>query len=299
MSTIPRVRFPAVLAMPLAVLLCLVTPSAHSADAAPEFVSQYTMTAFTNSSQSNMYVYQSTDATTFHLLRGPAYSPPTGLVRDPSMFRHVDGNYYVVYTTGWDGNTIGFARSRDLRNWTFLRNYTIPLPGVRHTWAPVWFVDGNGAVDVVVSLSFGGDFRPYLMTATDPGLAGWTTPAPMAGIDTNHIDLVLVHTGPVYHAFVKNETTKYVEHAVALSPEGPYTFLGTGNWAGWGAPREGPSLTQLPDGGWRIYLDGYTVGRYFYSDSHDGFRTWTPIRPLPGGLSGFVRHFTVLKQTVR
>jgi hypothetical protein len=296
MSAIPRVRFRAELAVPLAVLLSLVAPAGRGADAAPVALSQYTMTAFTNGSQSNMYVYQSNDATTFRLVRGPAYTPPAGLVRDPSVFRY-GNDYYVVYTTGWDGNTIGFARSRDLVKWTFLRDYPIPLPGVRHTWAPVWFVDGN-SVDVIVSLSFGGDFRPFLMTATNPALTAWTAPTPMQGIDPNHIDLAMIKTGPLYHAFVKNETTKFVEHAISTSPAGPYIFVGTGNWAGWGGPREGPSLTQLPNGGWRIYLDGYTVGQYFYSDSYDGFLTWTPIRPLPGGLSGFVRHFTILKQTV-
>ncbi len=47
---------------------------------------RYTMTAFTNSSESNMYVYESPDGTGFNLLKGPAYTPPSGLIRDPSIF---------------------------------------------------------------------------------------------------------------------------------------------------------------------------------------------------------------------
>jgi hypothetical protein len=252
------------------------------------------MTAFTNSSESNMYVYESGDATGFRSLRGPAYTPPSGLVRDPSIFRYSDGFYYVVYTTGWDGDTIGFARSPDRVNWMFLRNYTMPLVGVRHTWAPVWFVDG-GNVNVIVSLSFGGDFQPYLLSAIDPTLMFWSAPIQLAGIGINHIDTVLVKTGLLYHAFTKNETTKYVEHAVSFSPTGPFLIVASGDWAGWGAPREGPSLVPLDNGGWRIFLDGYTVGKYYYSDSYNGFLTWTRLRELPG-LSGFVRHFTVLKE---
>jgi hypothetical protein len=53
----------------------------------------------------------------------------------------------------------------------------------------------------------------------------------------------------------------------------------------------------LDNGGWRIYFDGYTIGQYFYSDSYDGFQTWTARAQLPA-LSGFARHFTVLKETV-
>jgi hypothetical protein len=281
-----------VLGCPHGIAVAAAPAAAHLVPAAAS--ERYTMTAFTNSSETAMFVYESADAMNYRLVRGPAYTPPTGLVRDPSMFRHGDGAYYVVYTTGWDGDTIGFARSPDRVHWTFLRDYTIPLRGVRHTWAPVWFVDG-GQVDVIVSLSFGGDFQPYLMTAADPSLASWTMPAPLAGIGMNHIDTVMIKTGAVYHAFVKNETTKFVEHAIAPSPVGPFLFVGTGDWAHWGAPREGPSLARLADGCWRIYLDGYTVGAYFYSDSCDGFLTWSPARTLPG-VSGFVRHFTVLRE---
>lgn len=48
----------------------------------------YVFTAFTSVSESNLYVYTSTDATTFALLKGPAYTPPTGLIRDPSVILH-------------------------------------------------------------------------------------------------------------------------------------------------------------------------------------------------------------------
>ncbi|MBI3368240.1 MAG: beta-galactosidase, partial [Burkholderiales bacterium] len=47
--------------------------------------------------------------------------------------------------------------------------------------------------------------------------------------------------------------------------------------------------------GWRIYFDDYIHKRYWYSDSFDGFETWTPKREL-GGVSGAVRHFTVLHE---
>ncbi|WP_405015928.1 glycoside hydrolase family 43 protein [Kitasatospora sp. NBC_00070] len=285
-----------------AALALAVLPAGPAEAAAPPVGSatRYTMTAFTNSSESNMYVYDSPDATGYRLVKSSAYTPPSGLIRDPSIIRHTDGRYYLTYTTNWSGNTIGFATSTDRVNWTFLGNHTIPLAGLQRTWAPEWHVDTDGSVNVIVSLSTsasGADFLPYRLTATDSALTSWSSPTPLAGITGNHIDTFVVRTGSTYHAITKNETTKYLEHATATSLGGPYTFTGTDNWAGWGNWVEGPALVQLDNGGWRIYYDGYSAHKYYYSDSYDGLNTWTAPTELPG-LSGFARHFTVLKETV-
>lgn len=289
---------------------------------------RYTMTAFTNDSQTDMWLYESTDAANFTLVRAAAYRPPQadpdtpatgvtdkrGLCRDPSIFRHVDGAYYLAYTTGWDGNTIGFARSTDRLDWTFLYEYPVPLPDVAHTWAPEWFLDGQ-RVHVVVNIDQGSGFHPHLMTATDRSLSlqQWTTPTPLIGIapsaaaENGYIDTYLRLIGGRYHAFVKNEATKNIEVALAAAPTGPYVFVRTGNWAGWGGPgagepREGQCVIALPDGRWRIYLDAYDLdnpdlGRYIYSTSatSDPLGAWSPATEMPG-LSGFVRHFTVLPE---
>lgn len=50
----------------------------------------YVFTAFTSASESNLYVYTSNDGTTFSLLKGPAYTPPSGLIRDPSVILHTE-----------------------------------------------------------------------------------------------------------------------------------------------------------------------------------------------------------------
>ncbi|MEU4743961.1 glycoside hydrolase family 43 protein [Actinosynnema sp. NPDC023658] len=268
-------------------------PAAEAAGPAPHYV----MTAFTNSSESNMYVYDSANATNFTLVRGNAYTPPSGLIRDPSVIRHTDGYYYIVYTTGWTGNTIGFARSADYTTWTFLRNVTVGLNGsTGSTWAPEWFRDSDGSVHVIFSASTtgtGGQFRPYRITATDSTLSAWTSPAPL-GIPANYIDSFVVKVGGTYHNFLKNETTKYVEHATATSLNGPWQFVGTGNWAGWGSGLEGPALVQLPDGRWRIYFDQYGNHRYYYADSSN-LSTFGAKVEL-AGLSGTARHFTVLRE---
>lgn len=263
-------------------------------------VQHYLMTAFTNGSQSNMYVYDSPNATTFTQAKANAYTPPSGLVRDPSVMRHTDGYYYIAYTTNWTGNTIGIARSADYLTWTFQRNVTISVaPSSGSTWAPEWFKDTDGSINLIMSVSqtgTEGQFQPYKITATDGSLTSWSSPTKLSGLAPNYIDTFVVKSGGRYHAFTKNETTKYIEHATASSLTGPWSFVGTGNWAGWGSGLEGPAMVQLPNGSWRIYFDQYLAGHYYYSDSGD-LNSFSAKTELPG-LSGTVRHFTVLRESV-
>ncbi|WP_031110286.1 glycoside hydrolase family 43 protein [Streptomyces sp. NRRL S-146] len=264
---------------------------------------RYTIVPFLNSNDGTVDVYQSDDATDFRLLRSSAYTPPANRIRDAGVIRHTDGYYYVTYTTHtWQdpSTTIGFARSSDRVNWTFLYDYTVPIAGLSRAWAPEWFVDSDGSVYVIVSCSTTNDewiFTPYLLRATNSALTAWSSPVALSGIGANHIDTFIVKIGSTYHAFPKNETTKYIEYATASRLAGPYTIRRTGDWAGWGSYREGPALVQLDNGGWRIFFDGYGDGTYYYSDSHDTFATWTAPAALPA-ISGTARHFTVVKETV-
>ncbi|WP_396595656.1 beta-galactosidase [Brevundimonas sp. R86498] len=258
----------------------------------------YVLTSFSNGNATTMSVYSSTDAATFTPLNLSAFTPPTGLIRDPSLIRRADGWYHVVYTTDWNNNEIGFARSRDLVTWEHVRNLEVPLAGVTNTWAPEWFVDEDGSTHVIYALSRNGpdgQFQPHIITALDDGLTTWSAPRPLAGLGPNYIDTFIVREGGLYQAFIKNETTKFIERATSHALDGPWTVVDTGDWAGWGAFTEGQALVRRPDGGWRIYFDEYVAKRYWYSDSDD-LRRWTPRTELPG-LSGTVRHFTVLNQT--
>ncbi|HST85390.1 MAG TPA: glycoside hydrolase family 43 protein [Kineosporiaceae bacterium] len=276
-------------------LLATAATQAQAVGPAPH----YLMTAFTNSSESNMNVYDSSNATGYNLIKANAYTPPSGLVRDPSVMRHTDGYYYLVYTTNWTGDTIGFARSTDHVTWTFLRNVVVGLNGsTGSTWAPEWFKDTDGSVNVIFSASTAGtagQFASYKITATNSALSTWSSRVAI-GIPANHIDTFVIKSGSTYHAFTKNETTKYIEHATASALTGPWTFTGTGNWAGWGSGMEGPALVQLPNGQWRIYFDNYAAGHYYYSDSST-LSSWNAKVELPV-LSGVARHFTVLREDV-
>ncbi|MET8975782.1 glycoside hydrolase family 43 protein [Streptomyces sp. NPDC004539] len=264
---------------------------------------RYTIVPFLNSNDGTVNVYTSDDGTDFRLAKSSAYTPPSNRIRDASVFKHTDGYYYLTYTTHtWQdvSTTIGFARSSDRLNWTFLYDYTVPITNLSRAWAPEWFVDSDGSVNVIVSCSLTSDewiFTPYRLRATNSALTAWSSPVALSGIGANHIDTYIVKTGSTYHAFTKNETTKYIEYATATSLNGPYTLSKTGDWAGWGSYREGPSVIQLDNGAWRIYFDGYGDGNYYYSDSYDTFATWSAPKALPA-VSGTARHFTVVKETV-
>ncbi|KAI5838322.1 arabinosidase [Morchella snyderi] len=255
----------------------------------------YVFSVFTSTSESNMYIYTSDDALNFSLLKGPAYIPTTGLIRDPSIIRHTDDNYYVSYTTNWEGRDFAIARSSNLLDWTLHTTVTIPNTLITRTWAPEIFQDPHtGNASIIVSLGQTlSTFNAYMYTATDSTLTAWTGPVLMTGIGPNYIDTFVVwdEESGLYHAYTKNESTKYLEHATASNLAGPWTFVQTGNFAGFGRA-EGPCITTLEDGTYRLFADGYDSGKYIYSDSPDLY-TWSTFQEVPGGLSGFIRHGTV------
>ena len=245
-------------------------------------------------------------------------------MRDASLIRHTDGNYYIAYTTA-NGASIGIARSADRLTWEHVVDHRVPfccallpgtgdgkgpdiplldrLPGFKRgpslspfttkAWAPEFVVD-DGRVNIIMSMSTGGGFVPYLLTATDPSLTRWSRPVPLQGLTADRIDTTVVKIGATYHAFIKNETKKVIERATAPALIGPYTVAPAGPW---GDKVEGPAVVQLPNGHWRLYLDAYQAGKYVYSDSADGMRTWSSPKELPQ-ISGTVRHVGVLRESV-
>lgn len=261
----------------------------------------YVMSAFNATSENKLSIFTSYDGKTYTSLAEEAYTPPSGLLRDPSIIRAKDGDYYVVYTTGWTGHSFGIARSHDLRHWEHVRDVQLNLPGLTNVWAPEWFQDTDGSAYVVVSLSTGGTkgpFSAYLLKA-NADLTDFSAPVAMQGLGNSHIDTFPIKIGNRYWVITKNESNKMLERAWATSLSGPWTIDRTGDWAGWGGWIEGPALTPIKsaDGkdGWRLYFDDYRDKTYWYSDSFDGLNTWTKKQQV-GGVSGAVRHFTVLRQ---
>jgi len=167
-------------------------------------------------------LYTSADALNFTLLSNTGFGGSSGYIRDPSIMKHVDGMYYVAYTDPLTDNCCGkedhfsIAKSTDLSHWTNLTTVDAGVPGVAHTWAPEWYIE-KGTVYVTANidtLNTDSDFKPYLFTALDSTLTSWSAPVPL-GFGPNYIDTFVLKVGATYHAFAKNETTRYCEHATA------------------------------------------------------------------------------------
>lgn len=249
----------------------------------------------------SLLIYTSKDALNFSLLTDTKYFGASGSLRDPSIMKYSDGKYYVAYTTPPDAGCCGpessfsLAVSSDLEHWTTLTTVASGIADVKNTWAPEFYADSDGTIHLLVNVSTSAakSFQTYKYTALDAALRSWSGPTAI-GIGPNYIDTFIVKIGSTYHAFTKNETTTYIEHATASNLMGPWTFVGKDDWAGWGAHREGPSLIRRPDGTWRIFVDGYSSqDRMMYSESSDNFASWTPLKGLPT-IGNSVSHGTVL-----
>ncbi|HYQ00733.1 MAG TPA: glycoside hydrolase family 43 protein [Polyangiaceae bacterium] len=250
-----------------------------------------------DASKEKLSLYTSKNGTDFTLLANTGYAGPTGVLRDPSIMKHTDGQYYIAYTLkSWTTTSASFAiaSSPDLKTWTFRTEVPAQVTGVKDTWAPEWFKDTDGSIHLIVSIDTNDtQFKSYLYTASDDTLSKWDAPVPL-GIGPNYIDTFVVKVDAQYHAFTKNETTKFIEHATADALKGPWTFVGKGDWAGWGSGKEGPALFQTETGQWRLFMDCYGNCGYLQATSTD-LNKWSSTSTVPV-LSGTVRHGTVLRE---
>jgi hypothetical protein len=244
-------------------------------------------------------IYSSSDALNFTLLSDTGFGGNTTYLRDPSIMKYSDGKYYVAYTDPTTASCcnpedhFGIAVSSDLIHWTNLTTVKAGVPNVSHVWAPEWFIEG-GVVRIIANIDTGhSDFQPYAFTAQDSALTSWTGPT-VLGIGTDYIDTFVAKLGSTYHAFIKSELTRFLEHATAPSLTGPWTFVGKGDWAGWGNGLEGPAIVKLDDGRYQMYVDPQQAGPYEYMTSSD-LNTWSAKSSLPGPAANVLRHGTIIR----
>ncbi|AGL17324.1 Ricin B lectin [Actinoplanes sp. N902-109] len=226
-----------------------------------------------------LWLYQSTDGgTSYSVLRDTNFRGPTGVLRDPSILKS-GGRYFIAYTVqSWttDSTSFAVASSTDLVTWTTIASINSGIANTKFTWAPEFFVD-NGTVKIIASVAAttcSECFRPYVYTARNAALTAWSGPAQMWGLGTNHIDTFVVKSGSTWHAFTKNETTKYIEHwtTTANLTEG---WVNRGTL--WTSGYEGPSLVRLGDGSWRIYVDKYSTGGAIWTATSSDLNSWTSL----------------------
>jgi len=265
---------------------------AQVASAAPAPV--YIFATFTGDHAEDMKlrIYTSTDAINYSLYSITGYGGPTGAMRDPSIMKHSDGKYYLVFTAPPPNKPyakqsfVGLAWSTDLQTWHTMPNIsTTGIPGVKISWAPEWVVDGSDVPKFIVNCSSASsDLRPYLYTATNRDLTSWSGPVDI-GIGSMHLDTQVLKVGDTWHCFTKS---KLLHHATAPSITGPWTYLpDRSDWAN----LEGPCAVQLTDGTWMMCVDPmYDVAQYMTSPD---LKTWSPLIYWPGMRD--VKHGTVIR----
>ncbi|WP_230686374.1 RICIN domain-containing protein [Catellatospora vulcania] len=237
-----------------------------------------------------LWVYQSTDGNNFSVLADTNYQGPSGVLRDPSIINH-NGMYYIAYTVqSWTTNSTYFniASSTNLTTWQHVASVNSGIANTRFVWAPEFYVEGS-TVRVIVSIAqttCSNCFQPYIFTATNSSLTSWSGPVAMGGLGANHIDTFVVRSGSTYHAFVKDESSKFIEHWTSASLTSGWTSVASL----WTSGYEGPAVFQLANGTWRIYIDKYTNGG-IWSATSSNLNSWSGLSSVacPG-----CRHGTVL-----
>lgn len=249
----------------------------------------------------DLYLFDSNDGKAWRLLNGgSSYHEPVYQFRDPSIFRHTNGNYYITYTTnnlgGFDGNQIGIIKSSDLVTWT--KVCYVKFPNITTAWAPEWYVDPAGIVHIFVMTNYTikemhhtvvGDFN------------NWSTPVSVFGGYDSYI--VQRPNDPNYYMFYVNGN--YIEVAACATIAGTYTkTTDVNDWAGWRANAvpaiggwgiEGPCVIWLGGTSWRVYFQR-TIGASYWSESNDNWKTWTaPVLCTDNSTAVQIGHGTIMR----
>ena len=274
----------------------------------------YLFSYFVGNGEDGLHLAHSSDGYTFKPLNGgKSFLTPTvgesKLMRDPCIVRGPEGTFHMVWTTAWEGKTIGYASSKDLVAWSEQR--AIPVmghePNVINCWAPeiayderakdfliLWASTVRGAFPQTLGtlekqynhrmyFTRTSDFKSFAPTKLfyDPGF----------GV----IDATFLKDGDgKLHLIVKDETLKptpkkHLRIATAESLTGPFGQLGpafTKDWV------EGPTAIRLGEH-YVVYFDCYRDHRYGATRSRD-LHTWEDVSDRISFPKG-ARHGTVFE----
>ncbi|MBI4906513.1 MAG: glycoside hydrolase family 43 protein [Acidobacteria bacterium] len=256
---------------------------------------------FRNNGEDGLYLATSDDGLKWRALNNdkPLLKPVVGeskLMRDPSILRGPDGTFHMVWTTSWQGKTIGYSSSRDLKIWSPQRAIEVfagtdaPENDILNCWAPELFYDKPSMQFTIIwATTIRGRFPKTLGTASRENNHRiyevrtkdfqTFTPAKLY-YDPAFvvIDAAIFPHGRGYAMVVKNETqtpqpAKNLFLTFADSLNGPWTpptAKVTGDyWA------EGPAPIQIGNA-WYIYFDKYRDHKYGAVRSTD-LKNWEDI----------------------
>jgi hypothetical protein len=200
------------------------------------------------------------------------------LMRDPCVARGPDGTYHMVWTTSWNGKTIGYASTKDFLSWS--EQQAIPImagiDGTVNCWAPEiiyneeqqnFLIYWSSTVEGRYSETSGNtndkyNHRLYYSTTTD--FKTFTSPQIFYDPGFSVIDGTLLPAQGKWFLIVKDERDnpepkKNIRIAAGNHATGPFTVPPgppiSDNWV------EGPAAIQIGKD-YLIYFDRYTKGQY-------------------------------------
>ena len=270
----------------------------------------YVFAYFKNNGEDGLHLAYSRDGLKWRALNEdkPYLAPVVGsqkLMRDPCVIQGPDGMFHMVWTTGWRGQDIGIAHSKDLINWS--EQKAIPVmahePTAMNCWVPEIFYDDRqkqylifwattipGRFPATESSGNNGlNHRIYFVTTKD--FATYSQAKLFYDDGFNVIDATIVKSGGQYVMILKDETQnpvrKNLRIAVSDKAAGPYGKASapfTPDWV------EGPTAIKI-NHEWVVYFDLYRDKRYGAARSAD-LKNWEMITDkltMPAG----ARHGTV------
>ncbi|OXU14883.1 glycoside hydrolase family 43 protein [Sedimentisphaera salicampi] len=243
----------------------------------------------------------------------PVFQPDVGEEKrfmDPSLIKGPDGRFHMVWTIGWDQDSIAIAHSDNLYEWSLQKALPVMAhkKNVQNCWNPEIFYDENsGQYYIYWASSLKGSFpktanttpdgrnhRIYYTTTKD--FITYSPAKLMFDNDTNVITPKIVQTrSGEYVMFVKNESRwpeeKNIRMMVSDDIENWNSPLSEpihdkGFWA------EGPSV--LKKGGcWYVFYEKYMASKFGAAKSC-GLEQWEDVSDeifMPEGIrqGSFVR----------
>jgi len=272
----------------------------------------YLFAYFVKNGEDGLHLAASADGYTYEALNdGKSYLTPlvgeSKLMRDPCLLRGPDGTFHLVWTTAWEGKTIGYASSKDLLSWSEQKALPVMAneAGTRNCWAPeiaydeaqkhfliFWSTTITGKFpETQIAEDKGYNHRVYATTTKD--FVTFTPTRLFYEPGFNVIDATLLKANQRLHLIVKDETRvpvkKHLRIASSDKIDGPYTNLSapfTRDWV------EGPTAIKVGDS-FVVFYDCYRDKHYGAVRTKD-FKTWEDVTDkikIPAG----VRHGTIIE----
>ena len=268
---------------------------AVGAAAPPDLDKAYLFSYFTDNGQDGLHLASSRDGYKWEALNGGKsfLTPQVGeskLMRDPCLLRGPDGTFHMVWTTAWQGKTIGYASSKDLIHWS--EQQAIPVmahePAAINCWAPEIVWDAKRAEYLIFwattitnqfteTAGTGDDkYNHRIYATTTKDFKSYTPTKLFYDPGFNVIDATILRTRGKFYLIVKDETKnppkKNLRIASSDDIAGPYTDLSapfTRDWV------EGPSAIQVGEE-FVVYFDAYKDRRYEAMRSKD-LKNWEDV----------------------